>query len=251
MSPVKRLLVLAATLVTIVINAGANLVPYNGLLTAEVSNKYFNFFTPAGYVFIIWGVIYLGLIVYTLYHFLKRNRDAKWLEPAVPWFVIAGIANSLWMFAWHYEQLGVSVILMGILLVSLIKLYLVLEIGVYPASALTKWMVHVPISLYLGWISVATVANISAALTQVNWGGLGIYPEHWTLLLITIALVLAFLALKLRRDYVYALVILWAVVGIGVNMSGITDLVVGGAIVGSGILGVQMVLSYLGESRSK
>lgn len=210
----RAIIVSLAAGATVIFNILATALPLNNIQTADISNKYFTVFTPAGYVFSIWGLIYIGLTAYAAYHWRKSSLSAEWLQPGFKWFLLSCVANCLWLVLWHTESIALSVLVMLVLLFSLIKLYINLEIGIYPASALTKYMVHVPISIYLGWISVATVANIAAAFTQLGWDRAGIFPQVWSVTMICVAAILGILMLINRSDVFYAGVIIWAAIGI-------------------------------------
>ncbi|MBL8015235.1 MAG: tryptophan-rich sensory protein [Candidatus Doudnabacteria bacterium] len=227
----KNFVVFATTVITVFLNVLVNLIPLNAITTAEVSDKYFTYFTPAGLTFAIWGVIYLGLLAYAVYHLRNPREVDSWLGKAFWWYLLASAANILWLVSWHYEQLGLSVLCIAVLLVSLIMIYLKLEVSVYKASAKTRWMVHIPISIYLGWVSVATIAAISAALTQVSWTGFGVGPEVWSGIMIGVATALALKVLYFLTDYAFVLVVVWAVLGIGANFYTSAPLVLGAVIV--------------------
>lgn len=227
----KNFVVFATTVITVFLNVLVNLIPLNAITTAEVSDKYFTYFTPAGLTFAIWGVIYLGLLAYAVYHLRNPKEVDSWLGKAFWWYLLASAANILWLVSWHYEQLGLSVLCIAVLLVSLIMIYLKLEVSVYKASAKTRWMVHIPISIYLGWVSVATIAAISAALTQVSWTGLGVGPEVWSAIMLGVATALGVKVMLLRRDYAFVLVLVWAVIGIGANFYAVAPTVLGAVVV--------------------
>lgn len=227
----KNFVVFATTVITVFLNVLVNLIPLNAITTAEVSDKYFTYFTPAGLTFAIWGVIYLGLLAYAVYHLRNPREVDSWLGKAFWWYLLASAANILWLVSWHYEQLGLSVLCIAVLLVSLIMIYLKLEVSVYKASAKTRWMVHIPISIYLGWVSVATIAAISAALTQVSWTGLGVGPEVWSAIMLGVATALGVKVMLLRRDYAFVLVLVWAVIGIGANFYTVAPTVLGAVVV--------------------
>lgn len=202
------------SVLTIIVNGAAEALPFNNISTAAISDKYHTLFTPAGYVFAIWGIIYIGWLAYSIYPYLNREQNHDWMLPAFPYYIVSAVANMLWLVLWHYEQLGLSVVVMLVLLFSLVQVYRKLEIGVYPASTKTKWMVHVPMSIYLGWISVATIANISAFLTQIEWNGFGISEATWAIILVVIATLLGCVMLLRRKDYAFAAVLVWALLGI-------------------------------------
>jgi hypothetical protein len=170
------------------------------------------FFLPAGYVFSIWGVIYLGLIAFTFYQ--ARHEETR--ERVGWYFVLSCAANVIWLVLFLYNLIWWSTVAMLVLLFSLLMIYTHLGIGLNRVSAAEKWFVHVPFSIYLGWISVATVANFSAALYDAGFvtSMFGISADIWAVVMMLVAAALAFLFVFLRRDYAYALVIVWALVGI-------------------------------------
>lgn len=244
----KHITLLFAVL-TIIFNSLSEAIPINGVTSAQVSAKYQTLFTPAGYVFAIWGVIYIGWLAYAIYPYLNRKQDHTWMLPAFPYFVISAIANMLWLVLFHYEQIGLSVLVILVLLGSLIQIYRKLEIGIYPASAKTSWMVHVPMSIYLGWVSVATIANISAALVQVGWNGFGLASATWAIIMILVAAVLGCIMLIRRKDFVFVAVLLWAFWGINVaigNTQPSETLVIYLAIA---MLLIMAIYKYLKENR--
>jgi len=204
----------AAFLMTVIVNALSNILPLNGRTTGEVSDLYSNLFTPAGYVFSIWGVIYLLLLVFVLYPILPKKLETEFLSKISFLFVLSCIANIVWIFLWHYEQIVLSTIPMLVLLASLIVIYLRLRIGQVDVSLKERLAVHLPFSVYLGWITVATIANVAAALTAVNWDGLGISEVTWTVLVIIVALMITVGVIYTRKDVGYSLVIIWALGGI-------------------------------------
>jgi hypothetical protein len=190
--------------------------------TAAVSDKYPTLITPAGYVFAIWGIIYALLGVFVVYQALPKQRGSGFIEKIGWLFVFSSIINMAWLVVWQYEFLIVSVALIVTYLVSLIGIYLRLNIGKGKTSIKEKLAVHVPFSVYLGWLSIATIANISLYLVSVGWDGFGIAAETWAVLIIAVALVLTMLMLGIRKDLAYALVVIWAFVGISVNQTNAT-----------------------------
>ena len=210
-----KLAVLVSVLAMFVVNILSNALPINGLTTAEISNAIQIYFVPAGYVFSIWGVIYLGIVIYLISMFTNFTKEDMAIAP----FVIASsLANTIWIFMWHYQLIYLSVIFMLVILASLIVVALKLN---KPEVSLVK---KTPFNIYLGWISVASIANIAGALYTANWNGFGISPEIWSAIMLVIATVLAVLAL-VKKNLAYTLVILWAVIGIVVKFQGISNIV--------------------------
>lgn len=203
----------AALVGMVVVNVLANALPLNGLTTGAISDGYPVRFVPAGYVFSIWGLIYLGLTGFTVTQAFSPGAES-WVRPLRPWFVLSCLANGAWIFAWHYLQLGLSVLLMVTLLGTLIVLYRRSRTVPPEHGRVVRWTVAAPISLYLGWICVATVANISALLVALGWNGAPLSEATWaaTMMVASSAIVLA---LCFRyRDAIPPLVVVWALVGI-------------------------------------
>jgi len=149
-----------AYVVMIAANALANILPINNRTTGAVSDSYPNLFAPAGLTFSIWGLIYLLLAGYVVYQFTKRAANKESLLGKInPLFIATSLANFLWIFAWHYDYIGFSVILMLILLFLLIKIADILRREKF--SAWEKLFIMAPFSVYFGWITVATIANIT------------------------------------------------------------------------------------------
>lgn len=234
----------AAFLMTVIVNALSDILPLNGRTTAEVSDSYSNLFTPAGYVFSIWGVIYMLLLVFVLYPMLPRKWETGFLSKISYLFVLSSIANIVWIFLWHYEQIVLSIMPMLVLLVSLIVVYLRLQIGQVDVSLKERLAVHLPFSVYLGWITVATIANVSAALTAISWDGLGISEVAWTVLVIIVALVITVGVTYTRKDVGYSLVIIWALGGIIVKQMENQSIVLTCGI-GAIIVVIALVLSMI------
>ncbi len=186
----------------------------NGLTSGEVSDLYPTLVTPAGYTFSIWGVIYVLLAVFTVYQVLPRNREEPFLRQVGPLFVLSGLLNASWLFLWHYEFIAFSTVLMFALLATLIAIYLRLNIGRAKVSLKEKVCVHLPFSVYLGWITVASIANVAVTLTAVGWDGGGVEEVTWAALVIVVALVIAVAVIATRKDFAYGLVIVWALAGI-------------------------------------
>ncbi|MBN8210674.1 tryptophan-rich sensory protein [Bacillus sp. NTK071] len=207
----KFLLNLAAYILVVTVNGLANALPLNGQTTGEISNKLNVLFTPAGYVFSIWGLIYILLGIWIIRQFPSSRRNLPLYQETSGLFVLSCLLNTLWIFMWHYEFFGLSVIVMLLLLITLIRLY----VSVKAAGA--SFFDLLPFSVYLGWISVATIANISYYLTYVDWDGFGISDSIWTVLLLLVATVLALTFLKNENDWVYPLVFVWAFIGIGIK----------------------------------
>ncbi len=214
---IQQILVVLTTLFTLTINILSNALPLNGLTTGEVSDSFHVYFVPAGYVFSIWGLIYIGMIAFTIYQALPAQRDNPRLQGARGWFILSNLANAGWLFLWHYQQFPLTLLAMGTLLVSLGAVYLQLRQGGAAATTRERWSVDIPFSIYLGWITVATVANVTSVLDWVNWGQFGLSDAAWMVIMLAVVALLAW-AMSLReRDSAYLAVLLWALAGIGVR----------------------------------
>ncbi len=204
---------------TVLVNGLANTGALNGKTTGEISDLYPTLITPAGYVFSIWGVIYTLLLVFVVFQALPRQREKPFLQEISFLFVLSGLLNVLWLFLWHYDQIALSVLLMFALLATLIAIYLRLQIGRSTLPLKEKLCAHLPFSVYLGWITVATIANVATALTAINWDGFGISNDTWAVLVIIVALAITLTVIITRRDVAYSLVLIWALVGIIVKQT--------------------------------
>ena len=218
----RQILVILTVLITITINILADALPINGLNTGAISDNFHVYFVPAGYVFSIWGLIYIGLIAYAVFQALPAQKSNPRLQAISWWVVLGGLANCAWIFLWHYEQFVGTLGAMLILLATLIAVYLRLSSGLTKVSPGETWTVRVPFSIYLGWITVATVANVTDVLDYLKWNGFGIAPETWMLIMLGAVFIIATLMSLTRRDVAYALVIVWALVGIAVKFADVS-----------------------------
>lgn len=218
----RQIAVIVTVIITLIVNTLANALPINGLTTGEISDGFDVYFVPAGYVFSIWGLIYIGLIVFTVYQALPAQRQNPRLRAAGWWISLSGLANSAWIFLWHYQQFPLTVVAMLVLLASLIVTYLRLAAGRGTASTAEKWASRIPFSIYLGWITVATVANITAVLDFLQWNRFGIAAEVWMGIILAAVLAIAVVMNFTRRDVAYTLVLLWALAGIALKFSAVT-----------------------------
>jgi hypothetical protein len=210
----RQVFVVLTVIVTITINVLADALPINGLNTGAISDRFQVYFVPAGYVFSIWGLIYLGLIAYAVYQAFPSQKNNPRLQATGWWVVLGGLANSTWIFLWHYEQFVGTLAAMLVLLASLIAVYLRLGTGQSRVTAAETWAVRIPFSIYLGWITVATVANVTDVLDYIQWNRFGIPPATWMVVILAAVLVIAVLMNFTRRDIAYAAVLLWALAGI-------------------------------------
>ncbi|EKD32180.1 MAG: hypothetical protein ACD_77C00156G0004 [uncultured bacterium] len=213
-------LVLYITMITV--NALANTLPINGKTTGDVSGSYPNLFAPAAITFSIWGVIYILLLFFVIYDiytaFGKGNIKTTNVTSSLV-FSATCLLNSLWIFAWHYELILLSVIIMLALLSSLIYLsFLVNNQNITGFAG--KLALKTSVGVYFGWISVATIANITVLLVSLNWDGFGISENIWTIVMVSAGTLLAVLMLIKNKDIAYSLVVIWAYCGIIIKRSG-------------------------------
>ncbi len=223
----RQSLVLVTILATIAMNALANILPLMGRSTADISDAYPVPFTPSGYVFSIWGVIYLGLIVFGVWQARPRQAHDPRLRAAAPWIVLSGAFNVAWLVAWHGDRVVLSTLPIVGLLGSLIVTYETLGRG--PAGLGMRLGARLPFSLYLGWLTVATVANVAVAGWALGWRGAPFGAEAWALVMIAVASLIGLRVLQVRRDVAFALVLVWAFVGIAVS-AGVPSLLASGAL---------------------
>jgi len=191
--------------VMIVMNYLANALPINGKTTGAVSDAFPNLFAPAGVTFSIWGVIYLLLLVFCITQFTSSNQA---VISRIGWlFAVTCLFNAVWIVAWHYDRLPISVVIMLGLLVSLIWINIIIK-------DLPFSLIKAAFGIYLGWICIATIANVTALLVTKNWGGFGLSDETWTIIMIAVGALITALALwKLDNPFI-GLAVVWAFAGI-------------------------------------
>ena len=245
---IRQIVVVLALVATVAINGLANALPLNGQTTGEISDRFDVYFVPAGYVFSIWGLIYLALAAYAVYQALPAQRDNQALQSTGYLFVLSSVANIAWLFFWHYELFTLSLVAMVALLLSLIGVYLRLGIGRNPAPVGERWLVRVPFSIYLGWITVATIANATSLLDYLGWSGWGIGPEAWMVVILIVATCIAGTVIISRADVAYALVLLWAYVGIAVKHAA-TPVVANATWMVTGVVVVVLVIGVILKQR--
>lgn len=193
----------------IAVNFLANGLPINNRSTGEISDAYPNLFAPAGFAFSIWGLIYLLLGGYVVYQFFKKDQKTEALFKKVnPLFIATSLANISWIFAWHYDFIGLSVIIMAVLLFLLIKIADILR-----KRKLISWerlLIGAPFSVYFGWITVAAIANITVFLVSIGWNGFGLADFVWTSIILLIGTLIGILRLQKDKKIAYGLVLIWA-----------------------------------------
>lgn len=206
-----------AYLAMIIVNGLANALPINGMTTGDISGKYSNLFAPAAIAFSIWGLIYLLLAAYILYQFGLFQKDKKvdknkLFNKIGIYFIVSSLANISWIFSWHYNIIWLSVIFMLLLLFCLIKIADILKQEKF--SLRDKFFIQVPFSVYFGWITVATIANITTFLVSIKWNGFGISDSFWTVLILIIGATIGIIRMLKDKNIIYGLVFIWAYIGI-------------------------------------
>lgn len=239
----------AAFVVTVLVNAGANTLPLNGRTAGEISDLLPSYFTPAGYTFSIWSLIYLSLLGYAVYQVLPAQRERPF-QSKISWlFVASSMFNVGWIFAWHFGLYTLSVFIMIAILLTLIAIYVRLRNGLpgQDVPTVERYLVQFPFSLYLGWITVATIANIASVAAYLGWNGFGIAEPVWSAIMMSVAVVVAGLLLFNRRDFAYAGVLVWALLGIRAAQS--TEPLVANVAVAAAVL--ITILAFVGFFRTR
>ena len=219
MDLVRKLSVIISTLAAIFVNGLAVALPLNGQDTGAISDQFKVFFVPAGYVFSIWGIIYIGMIAYAIFQILPSQNNNQRLQAAGWWFTLSNIANGTWIFLWHYNFFPATLVVMAVLLVSLIMVYLTLGVGTRRVSGAERWAAWLPVSIYLAWVSVATIANATELFYYLGWQGAPLDPQVWAVILLVVALVVGGLMAARHADAAYLGVFVWSFVGIAVKQA--------------------------------
>lgn len=226
-APRRQIVNVVAFALVLTVNGLANALPINGVTSGEVSDMFPSLVTPAGYVFSIWGLIYALLAVFVGYQVLPAQRDNPRLERLGYAFAVSCVCNATWLFAWHYQQIALAEVLLVALLVALVVCYERLHAGV--ASRAERLAVLLPFSIYLGWVTVATVANTAILLLDQGIDG-GDAAGPWGVVAIAAATGIGLAMLVRRSDIAFDLVLVWAFVGIAVEQSPRSTLVAAVAI---------------------
>lgn len=204
-----RLSVGVAYVAMVGVNFLANGLPINDRSTGAISDAYPNLFAPAGVTFSIWGLIYLLLAGYVVYQFGKGSRGTEEIFGRInPLFLATSLANISWIFAWHYDFIGLSVLIMATLLILLIRIADILRVEKF--AALEKLCIWAPFSVYFGWITVAAIANITVFLVSIDWDGFGIADFVWTSIILLVGAVIGILRMRKDNNIAYGAVLIWA-----------------------------------------
>lgn len=203
-----------SVVLALTVNILASTLPLNNQNTGEISDRFQVYFVPAGYVFAIWGIIYIGWIAFAIYQFRPAQKESLRLRKLGYLFALSGVFNAAWLFCWHYNYFGLSVLVMLALLGTLIASYVKLNVNLESVGNAERWSVDIPFSVYLGWVSVATIANITDWLYLIQWNGFGIAPQVWAVIMLVVASVLGLSMALARRDAAFLFVFVWSFIGI-------------------------------------
>ncbi|NMC55324.1 MAG: tryptophan-rich sensory protein [Chloroflexi bacterium] len=239
----RQAAVVVSVLGALTVNILANALPINGQSTGEISDRFEVYFTPAGYVFSIWGVIFIGWLLLAVYQALPAQRENPRLRKIGYPFALSGLFNAGWLVLWHYNQFPATLAVMLVLLALLIVVYLRMEPRNPQVPAAEKWLVQLPVRVYLGWITVATIANLTALLDYLQWNGWGLRPEIWLVVVLSAALLVALAMARTQKDVAYLLVLVWSFVGIWVKHRAVPT--VGAAALSAAVAVALLALSSL------
>jgi hypothetical protein len=214
---VIKIIAVLSYLSMVFVNFLANALPINNRSTGAISESYSNLFAPAGITFSIWGLIYILLGGYLLYQFISfksenKKKKENLLKKINILFILTSIANITWIFSWHYDFIGLSVIIMSILLILLIKIANTLRTK--NLTLLEKQFILIPFSVYFGWITIATIANITVFLVSIGWNGFGIADYIWTTIILIVGLLVGLYRTNKDKNVSYIMVLIWAYCGI-------------------------------------
>lgn len=201
-----RISALVAYIIMVTVNYLANALPIGGRDTGEISDNYPNLFTPAGYAFSIWGLIYILLAVFVIYQLWQEKNET--IAKINHFFIVNAFLNASWIFAWHYNIIWLSVIIMAGLLYTLIRIADISRVSNF--SKKENWFARLPFSVYFGWITVATIANITVFLLSIGWNRFGLSESFWTIAVLLVGTLIGFWRILKDRAISYGLVLVWA-----------------------------------------
>lgn len=238
----RRLSVTLAYVAMVAMNAAANLLPLNGRTTGDIADQFRIFLTPAGFTFSIWSVIYIGLAAYVFYQWTPDGRSSTRVQRISRPFVISCIANMVWLELWHYGHYVATLAAMLVLLASLVVIYNSLSRTSVLIRA-ERWCVDVPFSIYIGWVSIATLVNLSVVLDIID-ARPGISALSWAIAMVVLATLIGLVVGRRRRDPVYQAVVAWALAGVALKPGQPASLVIA-ASTGAVILVAHVLLQQL------
>lgn len=245
----RQVLVLVAAIATAIFSGVSQALPIGGMTSAQVSNMYNTFFTPANYAFSIWGVIYMLLLAYAVYQALPGQRQNASMRKIGWLFILSCVLNMTWITLFQYNQILIATGVIIAFLVTLIAIYLRLDAGRANAPLAERLLLHLPFSVYLGWLSVATIANIAVLGVAQNWGDLlGIAAPTWAAIMLVVATLVGLIMAVTRRDVAYVLVFVWAFTAI-INKQAGTPVVTTTALVTVIVLLAVLAASILLRAR--
>lgn len=242
-----------ALIATIVVNYLSNSGLLNGETMSSISAKYQNLFTPAGYAFSIWGLIYLALLGFVIYFgpFTKQTEEKeKVVEQIGWWFALSCIANSLWVFVWLYEYTLLTVLLMVFILFALFKIIQSCQFEIKKKDIKSTIFLRFPFYIYSGWISLALIANVAAYLKKIEWSGFGLSEITWTLVMLAIATFLNLFMIWKKKMHEYSLVAVWALVAIAVANSDNNSIIANTASMMAVFVFINIILSAMLNRKS-
>ena len=235
-----------AFLTMIIINALANLIPIGGHTTGQISALYPNLFTPAPFTFAIWGVIYLVMGIYVITQLVLSENNASFNRVSSSiglLFVLSCVFNIAWIFFWHYSKIGLSLICIAFLLITLIQINM--RLTLVPNSSFFERITVYGFNLYLGWITAATIANISVFLTKINWSGFGIPSIIWTFAVIAIGAIIAIGFIIYGHRYFAAGAVIWAYFGIFIKQLSSTNTLRKPAVAVAAMIAIVIIMAFM------
>lgn len=204
---------LLSFLVMLLTNALANILPINGIATGEISDLYPNLFAPAGITFSIWGLIYLLLGTYVFYQFLPKSEKTESLIKRINiYFILSSVANTIWIFLWHHQMIAFSVLLMLVILCCLIKISALTNLE--ELNKKDRLYIKIPFGLYFGWITIATIANITTFLVSISWENFIFSNQLWTVIILLVGMLITSITTIKEKNLIYGLVPIWAYLGV-------------------------------------
>jgi hypothetical protein len=240
----RQAVTVVSFLAVMVSNIAANALPINGQTTGQISDQFAVYVIPAGYVFAIWFVIYVLLGAFTTWQALPRNREDRVLR-SLGWLpALSGVFNTAWLILWQYEVFALTLPLMLALLGTLIAIHLRLWAHRDALHGTPYWTVRAPWSVYLGWITVATIANVAQTLAWAGFTGFGVEPALLAAGVLGVGVAIAITFVARFRDVAYGLVIVWAYAGVAVKEAD-TTVVATSAALGAALVGILVVAAFV------
>lgn len=191
----------------------------NGMAVGEVSDAFFGdvLIIPAGFAFSIWGLIYFGILALAVAQAWPGHGDNPHFEEARIPLIANMICNFGWIVFWQSLVFPVATAILVLQFATAVWLYYAMGIPSRPAFSKVETWIRPAMSLYLGWLTVATVVGVAVLLNYWEWGAFGLSMGAWVSIMLVIVAAVGFALTLWWDDPVYTLALVWGLIGVALR----------------------------------